>query len=382
MNRTKSYFNADNSIRLWRTFLKQYYLIPETKSYELRNWAIILFLLPNVLRYLYLLSITDKNEFFLFGSVFYPFGIGGIIVYMAAAMVSLESLVCRTFLMSVGKKQHDKDKEFFFFTIPNGNDLHAVNREIFLTRTKLAYFMTKTALISTNYSSNMITLLSTIYCISQESLWHLKFLWLFWLACQAVVTYTATHIFIILGLWFIQQDYLNQQLKELVSSVNRPQRTHKGWKYITMEDINHNYTRILRSTSSFNQVSKVIIFFLTVCSTATNTSMLYGAMKTHQALFLFLSAILSITSLYPLWVATSLSLKARDLVKELNRKRSLVVQSTFDLIYARNIIKNCRDLSLRTLDGLLYEPSLFFEYVVSTVSLLLMLVEFVENNRY
>lgn len=371
-DRAKELYNSEDPVLLWYTFLRKYSLIPGGKDHGLKNWLIIAYLTINTIRYLYLLTVKDKDSFVMFGSVFYPFGVGGVVIYIAAAMTSLESLVCRCFL-------YRQEKGLAFFVIPNGEDLNPLSREKFLKRAKAAYYLTKTAFTSTNYSSNLITLLSTIYCISKESDWLLKLLWFFWFVCQAMVTYTATHIFIILGLWFIQKDYLDQELQELVSSVNQEHQTRFGKKGFSMNYVSAKYTRIRQKVSDFNKVSKVIIFMLTFCSTAVNTSLIYGAMKTQHAIFQFLSVMLSVTSLYPLWVATSLSLESRDLSKELLRRRHQTY-SVKSFMQIRNILKNClQSLSLKTLDGHFYEPRLFCNYVVSSVSMFLMLVDFVEG---
>ena len=391
-------YNSKDPIELWESCLKKSHLIPGRKDYLLVNFITIFFLSLNAVRYLYLLSVIDHNKRIEFGSVFYPFGVGGVVIYMAAAMVSLECLLCRLLLLFKGWKEKKKGKLLFFFNIPNTDYLNSYHKASFMKRMKLTYYLVKVTFTATNYSSDIISLLSTIYCMIKEPLVSDKIIWMLWLVCQAFVTYTATHIFIILGLWFIQKEFLDFQVKQLIESVQKQEvksssqskQSHKSIAKTAAPSMNSfdrlfaTYIDIVNEIKKFNQMSKIIIFVLTFCSTAVNTSMIYGAMKTQQALFLFLSVILSVTSLYPLWVATSLSLKSRELYQHLNRRITVSFvsnnSSLKDLFLMREVLRNSkRTLSLQTSDGCLYEPHLFLEYVVSTVSMFLMLVQFLER---
>lgn len=384
-NRFVNVVDTKDAYQQWHEYLNKYSLFPGKKKKEnqrhfLISMAIIIFLSVNAVRYIGLLFITNPKQFVMFGSVFYPLGKGGIVIYVAAAMSCLQALLYRIVFLWMEKCSPSPWNLLSDFHVV---DLHRCKysssrmkvESRFHRKMYAVLWIVKYAVQSTNICSDMITLITTLMAISKERDYVLP--WLLWNFNQWLVTYTATDMTIVCGVWYVSNCSLKHQVTELLKLLD----AMAEGKAVAVRLLLSNYARISRNIDHFNKSSKMILLILTVCSTSLNASIVYGTMITHQIGFIVISITLTCQVLFLLEAATALS-----------KKGQLVNQKLHNLLIARSSSLSVRDkklimelmensletICLRDINDEPLTPLSFVNYVTDSIFFFLMFVEFIE----
>lgn len=237
------------------------------------------------------------------------------------------------------------------------------------------------------FVAEAITVYGTAKLVQRELDWYKRALWIFWLFVNMLVIKTVVRDMIwIFGWWLSMVAKLLHEADDLIEVVATEtsiiDNMAEGVEVIspavdlkrTLKQICRCYSDLIIRTENFNKVSKHIIFYMSVCTTIINASMMYSYLRVEDSLiapgFLLFWFIFSFLSLLTMATTTFLYQSNCKLYRQLNSffVRSGKFMQTPDKFLLQGLIRStgCQSrslVSLSMIDGDFFQKRAVIRYV-------------------
>ena len=375
---------------------------------RVKNLFIILFLIVQAVRYTVILSFdifmkADLETRNTWGSIYYFMGVGEKILFSASFTTTLQSLWIR---MLCWYKERNNDLHFLRdiedYKLENNKtpSLTGKFRKEFLSMAqgRIKKIKARRCFLLTLLATSFYTF-TALYCISLEESFSFKryIFWMFYSFLTWIhIRVTVVMVFTISGLWHISRYHCQLLTKQLIQKLERIIHRLNGQHLKeTTNELKHfiqMFKDCQERIKQFNRFSKHLVTCIAVSSSLITSLFILTVIRSESAtasrIFFPATCIMSFEPLVVMATSTSLHSLSRELHQRLNdcfirlHRRSFIRQR----MAIRSLIKDVSNprtnsITLVHADNSACCPIVFLQFIGSTVTLFIMLLEFVDSFR-
>ena len=387
-------------VKEWDNFLSSSILIEpftgrtesqdEVKRRKLKSWAIIILMFLEFVHYfsmIFLEEDTPEETTTRWGAAFHALGFTGRVICISGSCVIFQS----AFLRLVYRVLDDKRKLNFLQDFANLRTHEYKKLHYFA----LANKVTRRMIVSIAY---IVTIASGVFAVYKNASVTNIVIWSLWTFFHCLACYFSAGDHITLGIfWFVCRSYVGQLISEITTEFQQIKvsfyQSSNRTRSIRLHDKQlcrwfKKYKKVQKILGNFDHFSQYYLFIFTVISSTFNASVLYGALATDVWFisYLLLNAFLVfvIQGIIQLYGATVINSMGQSLYREAN-SLYVFIQSEVSLKHKFMLRSVAEDtgsnqcISLTTIGSIPYDATCFAEYVVSFVTMFLMMYDFLDE---
>lgn len=332
------------------------------------------------------------------GALFHAFGLAGKVLNIPAASVCCQIGLLRfLFIYREGKRNLAFLQDLALFRSRN---LLSQDKKEFIAKRLLQYYSVVNLLSNIQIAiCCIITIIYGLYSAYPDPVVIKVIAWTMHTAIQCLTIYYVIPDLLIIGfLWFVSKTHVSIAIRQISEELdiltfhdfNQRKRVNLPQLRRSLDIWFNRYTALSMIVQNFDHFSQSMLFILTLTYTPATAGQLYSILKNDDQLTTYMLVPMFVsfsgTALILLSAATSISAQGKRLYIKLN-KSFLVFQGLINktqTIKLKALIEETGcdrypSVSLTTLGGTPYDSMSFAAFIVSFVSLFLMMFDFLHQ---
>jgi hypothetical protein len=332
------------------------------------------------------------------GTLFYCLGFGGKVLLIPAACVILQSGLTRVLFW--WKEKNNRLQFLVDFVNFKTSEIMTIEvKESFIWKLRMYYIISTKSSYLSFVSSVIITIMMGIYSAYPNPTMTNCIIWAIWTIHQVILIWFVVPDFMILGsFWFILRTHVLLLTKQVFVELEELRKNSQSKQFKKRNAVINKYFQrwyqryqaVKRVLRDFDDFSKTFLLILNSTSSIMSSAFLFAILQTDQIIIRFLLTPILIcfttTVMFLLFTATSISSLGKCLYKSLNQstvrlQQELSIENRVLLKYLIEETGNQRypGISLKTVSGTPYESMSFAEFVVSFITLFLIMIDFLHQ---